>query len=81
MIKHTTLYTVFLTNPEVILYRGTDAVKYEKEILDAWVLRRAGFLIGREIRAFHEEPMEPETHVSGCVCADCSGADLTAEND
>lgn len=40
-------------------------------------------------RAFHEhfgdgrddEPEDEERHSMGCVCADCSGAELIADND
>ena len=81
MNKDTPTFTVLLTNPEVIMYKGKDVMRYYREIHDMAKLKRAGLLEGREIRAFRVEPMDPETHGSGCVCADCAGADLTADND
>lgn len=49
---------------------------YETATLDGYETEQACYDRGVQVAA-----REVESHPAGCICADCSGADLTAEND
>jgi len=55
--------------------------KYDHE--SDWAIKLFGPLrsLGKLKVAYDNELVNNEQHQTGCICADCSGAELTADND